>query len=193
MSIAAELKRRHTNVWSGLIGASVLALVPFVASAQDRDRDARQGRLDPGTTINVRTSEAIDVDQSNNRVFRGVVDQDVRGEAGRIAIPRGSPVELMVRVAPDNDLILDLDSVVVNRQRFAVRTDPNHVEPSRDTGVIGAIVGALGGDVRGRAVRVPRDAVVTFRLDRPLDVGVPDRGYERDGNHYHGDERDWNR
>jgi len=195
MNIANELKRTRSKVLSGLIGASVLTLVPLVASGQDRDRGrgGREERLDPGTTISVRTSEGIDVDQSNHRVFRGVLEEDVRGEGGRIAIPRGSPVELMVRVARDNDLILDLDSVVVHGERFAVRADPNRVESSRDTGVVGAIVGALGGEVRGRAVRVPRDTIVTFRLDRPLDVGVLDRGYDRDGHHYHGDERDGNR
>jgi hypothetical protein len=42
-----------------------------------------------------------------------------------------------------------------------------------------------GGEARGRAVRVPRDAVVTFRLQRALDMGVADRGSMRDGRHYH--------
>ena len=32
-------------------------------------------------------------------------------------------------------------------------------------------------------------ATQTQRLDRPLDVGVEDRGVDRDGNHYH----DWYR
>src|SRR5262249_22806708 len=61
------------------------------------------------------------------------------GENGRIAIPRGSNAELMVRVAPDNDLILDLESVVVNGQRFAVRADPNRVESQRDNSLFGAL------------------------------------------------------
>jgi hypothetical protein len=174
-----------------------------ICSAQDRDRsqdrdqewyrswDQGRGvytRVGPGATIAVRTTEAIDVERKSNRVYYGTVDQDVRGDNGRVAIPRGSNAELIVRVAPDNDLILDLESVVVNGQRYAVRTDPNRVESQRDNSLVGAIVGAVsGGEVRGRAVRIPRDAVVTFRLDRPLEMGIADRGVTREGQHYH----DW--
>jgi hypothetical protein len=175
-----------------------LGLLPSV-SAQDRDRFGdrdhdRFTRLEPGTVIAVRTQDAIDVERRDNRVYTGIVDQDVRGENGRLAIPRGSTTELIVRVAPDNDLILDLESVVVNGQRYAIKTDPNRVESQRDNSVVGAIVGAIsGGQVRGRAVRIPRNSVVTFRLDRPLEMGVADRGVTRDGRHYHdyyGDDRD---
>ena len=147
-------------------------------------------RLEPGAVIPVRTNEPINVNRSDNRVYYGVVSQDVVGDNGRIAIPRGSQAELMVRVARDNDLILDLESVVVNGQRYAIRSDPNRVESQKDYGIVGAIVGAInGGEVQGRAVRIPRDTVVTFRLDRPLEVGIADRGVDRDGHHYH----DWYR
>lgn len=181
---------------AGLALATVVA-APMLCLAQDdrrdldrdRDWDAQRGvytRVGPGTTISVRVNQTIDVDRSDNRVYYGTIDQDVRGGNGHIAIPRGANAELMVRVAPDNDLILDLESVVVNGQRYAVRSDPNRVESQRDNSLVGAIVGAInGGQAQGRAVRVPRDSVVTFRLDRPLEMGVPDRGIDRDGYHYH--------
>jgi hypothetical protein len=166
-----------------------------VVSAQDRDRDRdrdsdrdRVARLDPGTVIPVRVNDSIDVDKGDNRVYTGTVDQDVRGDRGRIVIPRGSTVEMMVRYAQDNDLNLDLESVVVNGQRYGVRTEQNHVEARRDNSLVGNIVGAInGGEARGRAVRVPRGSVVTFRLARPLEIGVADRGGDRDGHHYHDD------
>jgi hypothetical protein len=152
---------------------------------QDRDR-VRLTRLEPGTVIPIRTNDAIDVDRSDNRVYSGIVDQDVRGEDGRLAIPRGSYAELIVRVARDNDLILDLESVTVDRQRYAIKADVNRVEARRDDGIVGAILGAIdGGQFQGRAVRIPRDSVVTFRLQRPLDMGVADRGIDREGRHYH--------
>jgi hypothetical protein len=155
---------------------------------RDRDRDREMTRLEPGTVIPIRTNDSIDVERKDNRVYYGTVDQDVRGDNGRIAIPRGSNAELIVRVEADNDLILDLESVSINGQRYAIRTDPNRVESQRDYGIVGAIEGAInGGQVRGRAVRIPRDSVVTFRLERPLDMGVTDRGVKRDGYHYH----DW--
>jgi len=184
------------------LGLSAAMLLPL-AVAQDRDRDDRDrwagdwdasrnvyNRLEPGVNIPIRLNQAIDVQQTDNRVFYGRVDADIRGDAGRIAIPRGANAELMVRVRPDGDLVLDLESVVVNGQRYAVRTDPNNVEHRQDNSLIGAIVGAVaGGQAYGRSVRIPRDAVVTFRLDRPLDIGVADRGVDRGGYHYH----DWYR
>ena len=167
------------------------------AWAQDRDRirdsdwyreHSRFTRLSQGTIVAVRPNESIDVERKDNRVYYGVVDQDVRGNNGRLAIPRGSRVELIVRVARDNDLILDLESVTVNGQRYAIQTEANRVESYRDNSLVGAIVGAVnGGQVRGRAVRIPRDTLLTFRLERPLMMGVADRGIEREGQHYH----DW--
>jgi len=182
------------------VGLFALLVSSPLCSAQDRERSERDrdgnrygdrgriSRLEPGTMIPVRTNQAIDVERRDNRVYSGTVDQDVRGENGRIAIPRGSNAELIVRVARDNDLILDLESVVVNGQRYAIRSDPNRVESQRDNSLVGAIVGAInGGEAQGRAVRIPRDSIVTFRLQQPLDVGITDRGVERDGYHYH----DW--
>lgn len=185
-------KNKHPKIANAAkivpLAAAILSLLPL-ASAQDRDYDHdhhRMTRLEPGTVIPVRTTERIDVERQDNRVYRGVVEHDVRGENGRLAIPRGSAAELTVRVAPDNDLILDLESVTVDGQRYGIRTDPHRVEAERDNSVVGSIVGAIeGGHARGRVVDVPRDAVVTFRLDRPLEMGVADRGYDRDGHHYH--------
>jgi len=181
-----------------ILGMALFGVVSFVPSAisQDRDRDRsryegdRLTRIEPGTNISVRTNDAIDVERFDNRVYRGTVDQDVRGDNGRVAIPRGSTVELIVRVRRDNDLVLDLESVNVNGQRYAIQTDRTRVESQRDNSLVGSIVGAIsGGQAQGRAVRIPRDAVLNFRLQTPLTVNVADRGVDREGNHYH----DWYR
>ena len=136
----------------------------------------------------VRTNSSIDVERFDNRVYYGMVDQDVRGRNGRLAIPRGSRVELIVRVMRDNDLVLDLESVNVNGERYAIQTDKNRVESQRDNSLVGTILGAINGSqLQGRAVRIPRDSVLNFRVQTPLAIGVIDRGVDRDGNHYH----DW--
>lgn len=174
------------------IFAVVAALASPMLSAQDRDRDQYNGdqlsTIDIGTVIPVRTNEAIDVERRDNRVYTGTVDQDVRGTNGRLAIPRGSQVELIVRVERDNDLIIDLESVTANGERYAIRTDATRAESVRDNSLVGTIVGAIqGGEAQGRAVRIPRDSLLTFRVQRSLDVNVPDRGVTREGRHYH----DW--
>ena len=107
----------------GLALFGALCIAPS-ASAQDRrDRDYggdRVTRLEPGTNIPVRVNESIDVERRDNRVYTGIVDRDVRGADGRLAIPRGSTVELIVRVMRDNDLVLDLESVNVNGRRYGI-------------------------------------------------------------------------
>ena len=181
-----------------ILGGLILGVLSFapVAFSQDRNGDRfryegdRVTRIEPGTNIPVRTNEAIDVERFDNRVYYGTVDQDIRGDNGRLAIPRGARVELIVRVRRDNDLILDLESVDVNGQRYAIQTDRNRIESQRDNSLIGAIVGAInGGQAEGRAVRIPRDSVLNFRIQAPLFVGVADRGVDRGGYHYH----DWYR
>lgn len=173
---------------------SSLALAQYADRDQDHDRDRdRITTLVPGTVIPVRTNESIDVDKGDYRVYTGIVDQDVRGNDGRLAIPRGSAVEMMVRFSRDNDMVLDIDSVTVNGVRYAPKTYTKRIESQPDNSLVGNIVGAINGyEPRGRAVRVPRDTVVTFRLQQPLTMGIADRGVERNGYHYHDWERDEN-
>ncbi len=181
-----------------LVGLIVCSVLP-VAYGQDRERDRdgysghdRLTTIVRGTVIPVRTNEAIDVERKSNEIYSAVVDQDIRGDDGRLAIPRGSPVELIVRVARDNDLIIDFESVTVNGQRYAIRTNSNRQESTRDDSLVGAIVGAIqGGEAQGRTVRIPRDSILTFRIERSLDMGVADRGIMRDGHHYHDYYRDY--
>lgn len=179
-----------------LLGAAAVLValcIPRAILAQDegrdRDRDRdRVTRIDSGTVIVVRTTEGIESDRRDNEIYRGIVDQEVRGEDGRLAILRGSPVELIVRTEPDNDLVIDLESVTSNGERYGIRTEPNRAEARRDDSLVGAIVGAVRGEeVRGREVHIPRGSILTFRLERPLYMGVVDRGIDRNGRHYH----DW--
>ncbi|HEY2431033.1 MAG TPA: hypothetical protein VGI12_00060 [Vicinamibacterales bacterium] len=144
-------------------------------------------RLDPGMTLPVRLTESVAATREDYRVFTAVVDRDVPGDNGRLALPRGSQVELIVRNSRPGEMLLDLESVSVNGQRYAVRTDPQRVVGTaggRD--FIGSIIGTIrGGSARGESVRVPRGTVMQFRLEQPLDVGVADRGVDRNGHHYH--------
>jgi len=125
-------------------------------------------RLTSGTTIAVRTSEPIDVNRADGQVFTGVVDQDVFDTNGRLAIPRGSTAELVVRTAPNNELALDLDSATVNGQRYAIAANQNIVGTTGTFGTLGAntqtaeyvgggallgtIIGALAGGGKGAAI-----------------------------------------
>ncbi len=129
----------------------------------------RSGTIDAGTTITVRTNESIDAKDSDGRVFSSVVEQDVLDRNGNIAIPRGSDAELIVKKTSDKELVLDLDSITVNGQRYSIQgeTQTNAASSQRKEGIgankrtgryvgggaaIGAIIGAIAGGGKGAAI-----------------------------------------
>lgn len=175
------------------------------------------GRIDAGTTITVRTNEAIDARESDGRVFTGTVAEDVMDRTRTIVVPRGSDVEMVVKNTTNNDIALDLQSVMVNGQRYTVETGDQVVTGDRNEGIgankrtgkyvgggalLGAVIGAIAGGgkgaaigagvgaaagagaqviTRGRAVSVPSESLVTFRLDQPLRTGYSNTAYSQNG------------
>jgi len=109
-------------------------------------------------------------------------------------------------------------SVVSTPERVAAEGGKEGVGTNKRTGryvgggaVIGAIIGAVAGGgkgaaigaaagagagavgqtaTRGRKVRLPAESLISFRLDRGLNVADADRGTTKDGHHYHGYYRD---
>ena len=170
-------------------------------------------RVEPGTDLPVRTNEFIETHSRDGRIYYGRIAGDIRGSDGQLAIPRGSDVELIVRRARDNDLVLDIESITAYGQRYAVDTGTERIESSDRPGIganertgkfvgggaiLGTIIGAIAGGGKGAAigaaagaaagaggVRVPAESVVTFQLQSPLIINVPDNGYEQGGYHYH--------
>jgi hypothetical protein len=137
----------------------------FTAMERQPGRELeRMTRLEAGTVLPIRTNEYITTERADGRIFTGTVDQDVVGENGRLAVPRGSTVELIVRAARDGDLILDLESINVYGHRYAIdaaadRVEARPGEPNRRTGeaagggaVLGAIIGAIAGGGKGAAI-----------------------------------------
>jgi hypothetical protein len=88
------------------------------------------------------------------------VDENVVDTNGQVIIPRGSPVELLARHV-GNDLVIDLDSMIVNGHRYAVAAtpiskggsaglgkNPRTAKYVGGTALVGTIIGALAGGVR---------------------------------------------
>ena len=190
---------------------------------------AQADRVPAGTEIVVRTNDTVDTKHpSDSRIYTAVVDRDVRDRSGRVVIPRGANAELIARDTDENEIVLDLESVDVNGQRYSVDTasqvitgdtadGKEGVGANERTGkyvgggaIIGSIIGAIAGGgkgaaigaatgagagaatqtvTRGSSVRLPSESLLTFRLDRPLRVGMADSGFDRDGRHYHRSER----
>jgi hypothetical protein len=191
--LRATLARRGEKMFRGLrtvvlTGAFVSAMCfPQGAAAQSRSN----GLIDAGTTVTVRTNETINTRDNDGRVFTGNVEQDVRDRSGNIAIPQGSDVEMIVRSTTNNEIALDLDSIMVNGQRYSVDTDPNNVTTERKDGLgangrtgryvgggaaIGAIIGAITGGGKGAAIGAGAGAAAGAGaqiLTRGRSVNVP--------------------
>jgi hypothetical protein len=135
--------------------------------------------IDPGTSIQVRTTQTIDEVNVDGRVFTGTVDQDVRDARGRVAIPRGATTELVVRRGANNELYLDLDSITVNGQRYGVDATRhpvvsggvdiknsgigNNKETIQKVGggaLLGTLIGAVVGGGKGAAIGAATGAAV---------------------------------
>jgi hypothetical protein len=147
-----------------------LIVVPFgltdIAQAQRRVRGNSSALLPAGTTVGVRTTEDIEADESDGRVFRGVVDQDIVRN-GSVLIPRGSDVELIVRNVSDDELAVDMDAITVNGQRYGIESESNSVTAEKKEGIgankrtgkyvgggalLGAIIGGIAGGGKGAAI-----------------------------------------
>jgi len=148
-------------------------VVAFISSAVMESASFAQTRttIDADTTFVIRTTEAIDVKSADGLVFTGTVEKDVLDRDGGVAVPEGSTVELLARKTGD-EMTLDLESVTVNGQRYAVLADTSTVGTSgqlgagvgtvganRDTAtyvgggaLLGAIVGAVAGGGKGAAI-----------------------------------------
>lgn len=155
----------------------------------------------PGTQIPVRTDQPVELNHwDRGRIYPARVAQDVFARDGSVAIPRGSYAELIVRQTGPGQMALDLESVTVNGNRYAMDTSgPQYnTEYQSGAGLLGSVVGAIsGGQVsvvtRGAEIHVPADAMITFQLQEPLHVvDWHDPGYDHEGYHYHHD-NDWYR
>jgi hypothetical protein len=150
----------HTSLILAL-SLAMIGLFPFAGAAVPQTG----GTIDAGTTIQVRTNDHITTDTANGQVYTAVVDKDVTGTNGRVAIPKGSNVELIARKTSNNELALDLDSITVNGRRYGVAADENvqggkeGLGANKRTGkyvgggaALGAIIGAIAGGGKGAAI-----------------------------------------
>ena len=154
-----------------LVYTTVAVFISAAAAVVDSAFAQSRATIDADTTFIVRTAEAIDVKSADGLIFDGTVEEDVLDRNGEVAIPEGSTVELLARKEGD-EMTLDLESVTVNGQRYAVLADQSTVGTSgqlkggastiganRDTAtyvgggaLLGTIIGAVTGGGQGAAI-----------------------------------------
>jgi len=153
-------------------------------------RGRGNGIIDAGTNITVRTNESIRANNDDGRIYSGFVAQDVPDRNGNIAIQRGSNVELVVRRISRNEVTLDLDSVMINGERYGVEGEDlvgsqnnGGIGANQRTGeylgggaILGAIIGAIAGGGKGAAIGAAGGAAAGAGvqvLTRGRNIAVP--------------------
>ena len=139
-----------------------------------RSNNNRYRTLPSNTEIAVRTMDSIDSrNAADGRTFAASIDRDVLDPAGNVVIPRGTDAQLVVKdvngggITGSSNLILDLQSVTLNGQRYLVNSqdlressnDGSGIGKNRRTGEIvgggaalGTLLGAIGGGGKGALI-----------------------------------------
>jgi hypothetical protein len=126
-----------------------------------------------GTEISVRTEESIDSGTAvDGQTYAGEVTGDVLDAEQAVVIPHGSNAQIVIKSAAKggrfrgaSDLVLDLQSVSIGGQQYALsttdieQTGKNGVGANKRTAefagggaAIGAIIGAIAGQGKGAAI-----------------------------------------
>lgn len=129
--------------------------------------------LAEATELPVRTEETIDSGKAvEGQIYPAEVVRDITDAAGDVVIPAGSNAQIVIRSASKggkikgaSDLVLDLKSVSVEGQQYALSTTDlerrgtNGVGANQRTaeytgggGAVGAIIGAIAGGGKGAAI-----------------------------------------
>jgi hypothetical protein len=153
--------------------------------------------LPAGSQVSVRVNEAIDSEKATERQsFDAQVTRDATDANGDVVIPRGAEASVVIKSASQggkirgaSDLVLDLQSVTIGGQTYALETAD--VTKSGKSGVgankrtatytgggaaIGAIIGAIAGGGKGAAIGAGAGAgagALTQILTRGKNIKVP--------------------
>jgi hypothetical protein len=153
--------------------------------------------LPVGSQVSVRTNESIDsASASEGQTFDAQVTRDAKDAAGDIVIPRGSQARIVIRSASKGgrfrgaaDLVLDLDSVVIGGEPYAISTvdmaqkgapgmgtNKRTAEFTGGGAALGAIIGAIAGGGKGAAIGAGAGAgggAVTQILTKGGSIKIP--------------------
>lgn len=126
-----------------------------------------------GAEVSVRTNEPIDsATAAEGQTFDAQVTRSVKDGNGDVVIPRGAPARIVIKSASkggkfrgQSDLVLDLQSVVIDGKSHAIETEEIAKKGKSGVGAnkrtaeytgggaaLGAIIGAIAGGGKGAAI-----------------------------------------
>lgn len=162
-----------------------------------RAESTRTFELARGSEVSVRTNEAIDSKTAaEGQTFGAQVTREVRDANGVVVIPRGANARVVIKSASQggrikgrSDLVLDLQSVTIAGQRYALDTVDVTKQGKQGVGAnrrtaeytgggaaVGAVIGAIAGGGKGAAIGAGAGAgagALTQILTKGKSIKVP--------------------
>jgi hypothetical protein len=153
--------------------------------------------LASGSEISVRTNEPIDSETAaEGQTFDAQVTRDATDANGDVVIPRNSTARVVIKSASKggrfrgaSDLVLDLQSVEINRRQYTIDTidvtkkgksglgaNRRTAEYTGGGAALGAIIGAIAGGGKGAAIGAGAGAgagALTQVLTKGRSIKVP--------------------
>ena len=129
--------------------------------------------LSAGTKVSVRTEDTINsANAVEGQTYAAEVTDDVLDASGDVVVPHGSNAQIVIRSASkgghfhgQSDLVLDLQSISVEGQQYAISTSDLQEKGRQGLGAnkrtaeftgggaaLGAIIGAIAGGGKGAAI-----------------------------------------
>jgi len=176
---------------------SQIQSIQFDPAITSRAVSPEKAMIPSGSEFAVRTNEPIQANAATTgKFYSATVQRDVTDSSGRAVIPRGSTAQMVVRdisTSGPPELALGLQSVNVNGRTYNASSQSMPASSqaqgantgvsslgtvvaafgSGGRGAMGALAGAATGAgvqvlTRGKAVSVPAETTLTFRLNQPL-------------------------
>ncbi len=197
--ISRESARSKPKTPQRMAGEQALAPVqaPTSAPPPPPEITTKTYELPAGSELSVRTNETIDsATAAEGQTFDVTVTRDAKDVDGAVVIPRGADGRVVIISASKgghfrgaSDLVLDLQSVTINGQQYAIDTadisqkGKSGVGANKRTAVytgggaaLGAIIGAIAGGGKGAAIGAGAGAgagVLTQVLTKGSAIKVP--------------------
>ena len=195
--------------FSSVIAAGLLVSSVATALAQNVPQGTK---IDVRTDETIDARDRVDGRIFGGTVANDVVGQDgrvviPRGSRAELEVRSAAEHELVVDLesVTVGDRRFSVDASSTRDRREGVGTNKRTGEYVGGGALLGTVLGAIAGGgkgaaigalaggaagagaqtvTRGSSLHIPAETVITFRLDRPLDI-YPDPGYDREGRHYH--------
>lgn len=134
-------------------------------------------RLPAGTVLPIAATTVIDSSFFPLDVALGAVDSDVKAADGKVLIPQGANVTIVLRdqkvVSGRIEMDLEVASADFNNRHYVVSSAKDGVEPGAVLTLTGAQPGTQEAKLQGLGIHVANDSLMMFKAENPTFLKEP--------------------